>query len=259
MRRIAPMLLAAALALSMSAFAPAVGETADASGSEEQTATGETAEEETESTVLTPDPIDVTMYMHGEGDRYVDETSYELAGPPKTMDREEPTESDFDSMQLLNYAAGPNPNCAGNSLFPVWTGFLGEGTMVGEATVTLHVMGSTGGDVTVNVWADVTGQACNDDFPTPDATADVTLPQGDGNVEVTLPTDGLDPDFSIMVQVQPAASGPLSFNPTTQARVLYDGADVQTSIALTCQPDDVVLQDGQTEEEALEGADCLPF
>lgn len=259
MRRIAPMLLAAALALSMSAFSPAVSETADTSG-DEASFTTDTTETTEEPTVLTPDPVDVTMYMHGEGDRYVDETSYELAGPPKTMDREEPTGSDFDSMQLLNYALGPNPNCAGNSLFPVWTGFLGEGTMVGEATVTLHVLGSTGGDVTVNVWADVTGQACNDSYPTPDATADVTLPPGDGSVEVTLPTDGLDPDFSIMVQVQPTPSDtPLAHTPTTQARVLYDGADVQTSIALTCQPDDVVLQDGQTEEEALEGADCLPF
>lgn len=259
MRRITTALLAAALPLSLLAFAPSVEDDTTTSDTETETTSDATAEESSDPTVLTPDPIDVTMYMHGEGDRYVDETSYELGGGPKSMDRTAPEATDFDSMQLLNYAAGPNPNCAGNSLFPVWTGFVGEGTIVGDATVTLHVMGATGGDVTVNVWTDVTGQACNESYPTPAATADVTLPTGDGAVEVSLPTDGIAPGASLMVQVQPTTSGPLSFMPTTQARVLYDGIDHQTSISFTCQPDDVVVEEGQTEEDALAGADCLPF
>lgn len=242
MRRTLSILSAALLALSLLASAPsgAEGESSSQSG---------TSSESTES--VTPDPVDVTLYFHGQGERYVDENSY--LETPAEMDRTEPTGDDFDSKQLTNYAVGPNPNCAGNGLFPAWVGLLGEGTIVGDATVTFDVVGSTGGDATVNVWADVSSGQCNENYPTPDASVTVTLPAGTGTVEVPLPTDGLRPGFQLMVQIQPASEGPASFNPAGQARVLYDGADYPASISFTCQPDDVT-----TQEQAAE-ADCSPF
>lgn len=252
MRRLTPAMLAAALSLSMLAFSPVLNEDEDAAATDTSTAetTNETTEEE--AVLITPEPVEVTMYFHGAGDRYVDEDQW-LAGPPP-MDRNAPTSDDFESKQLTNYVVGPNHSCAGNGLWPVWVGYVGEGTLVGDATVTFDVVGALPGNVTVNVWADVSGQACNEAYPEPDATATVALPAGAGTVEVPLPTDGLAPEFQLMVQIQPAADGPADRGgPANQGRVLYDGADYPSAITFTCQPDDV-----ETAEEA-EAADCSPF
>lgn len=243
MRRPLIALLTAALAVSMLAFTP--------SSTEGGTTTDESTTTET-PTLITPAPVDDTLYFHGADERYVDENEWLDGLPP--MDRTEPTGSEFESKQLLNYAVGPNSACAGNGLWPVWVGFVGEGTIVDDATVTFDVVGAIPGNVTVNVWADVSGTSCNDAYPEPDATATVALPVGAGTVEVTLPTAGLSPDFQLMVQLQPASDGPAGlFHPTNQGRVLYDSADYLSSISFTCQPDDV-----ETEEEAT-AADCDPL
>lgn len=252
MRRLTRAVLAAALSLSMLAFAPVVTEddedTTDTST--EETSTEETTEEE--PTLFTPEPDEVTLYFHGAGDRFVDEDQW-LAGPPP-MDRNAPTSDEFESKQLTNYLIGPNHACAGNGLWPVWVGYVGGGTIVGDATLTIDVAGATGGDVVVNIWTDVSGPACNEAYPEPDATATVALPVGAGTLEVAVPTDGLAPEFQLMVQLQPPDDAPGELgNPTSQARVFYDSADFPGSISFTCQPHDV-----ETEEEAAT-ADCDPM
>ncbi len=200
-----------------------------------------------------PDPIEVSMYFHGDGERYVDDDRADpLAATYNVMDRTAPATSDFESRSLPNYAAGPNPNCSGNYLLPVWTGYVGSGSIVGDATVTLDVIG-TGGDVVVQLYSGISGQACNESYVQPIAKATASLPTGPGTIEVTLPLDGYRPTFDLMVQIVAAPSGPLSFNPTTQARVLYDGVDYAGSLSFTCQPD--ALADGETAEDA----DCMPF
>jgi hypothetical protein len=62
------------------------------------------------------------------------------AGPPK-------------SKQITNYLVGPNDQCAGNNLFPVWIGDV-KGTVVGKMKLTFTAV-STPGKVDVRVWPDV--------------------------------------------------------------------------------------------------------
>lgn len=244
MRRALTTLLAAALPVALLAFAPAAEEPTDESTSAEETTA-------TEEEVL-PEPVEVSMFLHGldDGQAFVDET--DPLGNGAAMDRTAP-EGDFDSKQLLNYGVGPNPNCTGNGLLPTWSGFVGAGTIVGDATVTFDVVASAPGSVTVELWADQSPGACNEAYVEPDVSVDVALPAGAGTVEAVLPTDGLDPDFSFLLVLKPTESGPVSFTPEHQARILYDGADYPASLTFTCQPD--ALEEGETAEDA----DCLPF
>lgn len=269
MRRIASTLLAAALPLSLLAFAPSLEE----SGAGEATATADG-----DSTVLTPDPIEVTMYLHGDDElAKVDDNAYAgTSGGVLPMDREAP-DGDYETKQLTNYAQGPNARCAGNGLLPVWQGFAGQGTITGPAVLDLTFLGSTGGQVVVDVFVDVSGQACNEAYPEPVATAVATLPMGEGDLSIPLELDGVRPGSYLMVQLRGADSATsvanpvpnpgaptwpgaaLPTDPTAQGRVVYDGADFQSRLTFTCQPDDVVVTAGQSEQDALAGADCLPY
>lgn len=268
MRRFATALLTAALPLSLLAFAASPTTGADDS------ATATAVADAAPGDVITPAPIEVTYHLHGDdGQAYVDEDAYATTGGVLPMDREAPT-GDFDSQHLKNYAQGPNARCAGNGLFPVWNGFLGRGTLTGEATLAFDVVASTPGPVTVEVFADVSGQACNEAYPEPVASTTVTLPAGSGRVEAPIDLTGVDPDVYLMVQLRagdsplatdvpldnpgspiwPAAIAPL--DPTTQGRILYGGADYDATLTLTCQPDDIVIgEDGTPSHEPT----CLPY
>lgn len=268
MRRITTALLAACLPLSLLAFAPSpTGTTAEDSATATATVTGDPGD------VITPAPIEVTYHLHGDdGTAYVDEDAYAGVGV-LPMDREAPS-GDFESTQLKNYGQGPNASCAGNALFPVWSGYFGQGTIVSEATVAFDVVGSTPGPVTVDVFTDVSGQACNEAYPEPAASTTVTLPAGQGRVEATLELTDVAPSTYLMVQLRPA-DGPvaqpmpvpnpgspvwpaalLPLDPTAQGRVLYDGADYDATFSFTCQPDDIVFDD---EGKPSHDPTCLPF
>ena len=240
MRRIAPTLLAAALPLSLLAFAPT---TEDAAASDTATAT-ETTDG---SATVTPDPVEVVFHLHGGTDTaYIDDDDPLGGGMP--MDREAPSSSEFESMQLLNYVGGPNTQCTGNGLFPTWDGYIGNGTVDGTAVLEFDVVGSPGGTAVVDLWADVTAQNCNEAYIAPDASVEFTLPAGAGRATVEIPLDGLDPDFQLRMMLRANTGDPLS-----QGRVLYDGTDYDATLTLTCQPDAVATQD-----EAA-AADCMPF
>lgn len=267
MRRITILLLAAVLPLASLAFAPAP----EGGDSDSQSATNVIAGEP--GATVAPDPIEVTYHLHGEGTvPYIDENAY-LDGGILPMDRTGP-EGDFESRQLTNYAQGPNARCAGNGLWPVWTGYFGRGVVVGEATLAFDVVASTPGPVTVDVFTDVTGQACNEAYPEPAASTTVTLPVGIGRVEAVLDLDGVTAGAFLMIQLRPgdsanplpnpvpnpgapiwpAAVAPL--DPTAQARVLYDGTDYDATLTFTCQPDDITFDDdGSPSHEPT----CLPF
>lgn len=202
-----------------------------------------------------PDPVDVEMFFHGDGERLVDDDAADpLAANYRTMDREAPTTSDFESRHLISYGIGPNTTCSGNYLFPVWTGFVGNGTIVGDATVTFDAIAS-GGTAVVEIYSGISGQACNEAYVDPVATAEVTLPSGFGRVEAVVDLDGFDPDFDLMVQIRPG-DGPVATDPAAQGRILYDGVNVPASISFTCQPDAVTVDgDGEPSHEPT----CLPF
>jgi hypothetical protein len=266
MRRTTTALVAAALPLTLLAFAP--GPTGEASDSDSQlVVAGEPG------TTVTPGPIDVTYHLHGDdAAALVDENAY-ADGGILTMDRTAP-EGDFESQQLKNYAQGPNARCAGNGLWPVWTGFMGKGTAVGEGTLAFDVVASTPGPVTVDVFTDVTGQACNEAYPEPVASTTVTLPAGSGRVEAVLDLDGVAPGAYLMVQLRPADSpnaqpnpvpnpgapiwpgAVLPMDPLAQARILYDGADYDATLTFTCQPDDITFD---ADGEPSHAPTCLPY
>lgn len=264
MRRIASTLLAAALPLSLLAFAPSVDQSSDAG-----------ATETTDPSTITPEPVEVTMYLHGDDEAdLVDENAY--AGDSSgilEMDRTAP-DGAYETKQITNYAQGPNAKCAGNGLLPVWVGYVGKGTITGTATLDLTVVGSTGGEVVVDVFKDVSGQACNEAYPEPVASTTVTLPVGEGDLSVPLELDGVSPDFQLMVQIRGADSpngvdnpapnpgAPIwpsriaPTDPAAQGRVVYDGVDFQSGLTFTCQPDAVTL-DAQGNPD--HNADCMPY
>lgn len=259
------LLAAAALCASTLAFAPAVDDGA--------TTTDETTTDEAEAAL--PDPVDIEMFLHGDAEvDLVDENAY--AGDSSgvlSMDRTAPT-GNYETKQITNYAQGPNARCAGNGLLPVWAGFAGRGTIVGDATLTFTALGSTGGDVVVDVFTDVNAQACNEAYPEPAASTTVTLPAGEGLVTVPIDLDGVAPSTYLMVQIRGADSAngvdnpvddpgapiwPSRIAPTdpmAQGRIVYDGENFQSSLSFTCQPDAVTFD---ADGEPSHTPDCLPF
>ena len=202
-----------------------------------------------------PDPVEVEVFLHGDGERLVDDDAADpLAANYRVMDREAPTTSDFESRQLVSYGIGPNTTCSGNYLFPVWSGFVGNGTIVGDATVVFDAVAS-GGTAVVEIYSGVSGQACNEAYVEPVATAEVTLPQGFGRVEAVVDLDGFDPTFDLMVQIRPG-DGPVATDPAAQGRILYDGVNVPASISFTCQPDEITTD---ANGEPSHSGECLPF
>lgn len=237
MRRIVPTLLAAALPLSMLAFAPA-----NTDETSTEPATESPAEDE--ATTVTPDPIDFVFHLHGDEDlAYVDDEVYATSGN-QVMDTAAPS-GDFQSRAFLNYGVGPNSACSDNALFPTWVGYVGKGTIASDATLSIDVVGGMGGTVEVRLWTD-TGGGCNESNVPADAVTTANLPVGAGTFEVAIPATGLDPLYELKVMLVPTS-------PDAQGRLLYDGADYDATLSFTCQPDDV-----DTAEDAA-AADCLPF
>ena len=116
--------------------------------------------------------------------------------------------SEEKSMMLPNYAGGPNTNCAGNSLFPVFVGEVAAGRVVGDMEVTFPVI-ATGGRAEVRVWPDVTSQQCNAAYPAPAGSVEVALPSGEGTVQATIPDLDFAATSTVMIQITPIlASGP---------------------------------------------------
>lgn len=213
--------------------------------------------------------------MHGDAEAaYADDAYYATSSLDGVlaMDRTAP-EGDFDSQQLKNYAQGPNAKCSGNGLFLTWQGWMGRGAAVDQGTFAFDVVGSTGGEVTVEVPADAAGQ-CNADYIEPVATTDVVLPVGAGRAEAVLDLDGVAPSATLTIQVRAAANphavdnpvddpgAPIwtsqvaAQDPTVHARVLYDGADHDATLTFSCQPDDVTFDESGNPSHA---PDCLLF
>lgn len=198
-----------------------------------------------------PEPIDYTFHLHGES--AVDETSRtSLDDDYLPMDFTAPTASEPDSRFVTNYSRGPNRSCSGNNLFPTWSGIL-TGSLVDQIEVTIPAVGTTG-EVAIDVFADALG-GCNEEYVAPVASATATIPQGAGSITVTIPLDEpihVEYQLAVMVSVptylvEVHGPQPQRFvDPTYQARLLYDSVDYQATVAVTCQPDDVPGETGET-------------
>ena len=132
------------------------------------------------------------------------------------------------TMGVPNYTGGPNTNCAGNSLVPVFVGGL-AGRVVGDMKVTFNTMSTPASKVEVRVWPDVAAQACNESYIEPAGAAIVDVPAGQGTVEAVI--EGLDFESigGLMIQVTPVLAAPPSYG-----RVIYGTAD--SKVEFSCIP-----------------------
>jgi hypothetical protein len=176
-------------------------------------------------------PVAMTHYFHGT------EQLGELQSPPVVgsgyakMDATAPTGTSARSSGVTNYVGGPNTECAGNSLFPVWVGAV-DGTPTGDATVELFLQTAGSGSFEVRLFADVTEQACNEAYPGAIASETVTFTNGQTTAKVLLKKINPKgkPLGSLMVQVTPVLGPPYI------ARVQYDATSAASRISFSCLP-----------------------
>lgn len=179
-------------------------------------------------------PVQTKLFFHGtQTYGELEAPDHATGGPYKSMDAKAP-EGSAKSMQVINYVRGPNPNCAGNSLFPVWVGNV-AGTVTGDMKVTFRALSSPT-KLEVRVWSDVASQMCNEEFPEPTRMVVVDVPAGQSDVEAVLAGSPVAIQGALMVQIQPvwdvADNG---FTPRF-TRVYYDGADAMSGIEFLCTP-----------------------
>jgi hypothetical protein len=183
-------------------------------------------------------PVNTKLYLHGStpadeadygalGDAYPGMDSKKPAGEPK-------------SKQIINYLAGPNDQCAGNNLFPVWIGDV-SGTIVGKMKLTFTTV-STPGKVDVRVWPDVASLLCTselagtNDYPKPAAEVRVDLPPGGGTVAAVTKKVKFKAVQSLMVQITPASGPAADVLDPFVARVVYDSPEFASSLHFKCIP-----------------------
>ena len=182
----------------------------------------------------------MTFYFHGSqplGE--LDPTPPDIS-TFRTMDATAPTGADSKSHQLLNYVRGPNSNCAGNPLFPMWVGLLG-GEVAGDVKVNFSAAGLPGGEVLIELFTDVEAQACNEEYPDPAASVTVALPAGQGKVEAVIKDVKLKAKGSFMIMFKPVvlvddATAGKFMTPTSQGRIYYDSTADPSSVSFSCSP-----------------------
>ncbi|MFN2595191.1 MAG: hypothetical protein ABR579_09930 [Actinomycetota bacterium] len=194
-------------------------------------------------------PVATTLYMHGPSQAGELDADGVVNPGYLPMDSTKPTGSAPKSKQITNYMAGPNTQCAGNDLFPVWTGHL-AGHVVGTLKVTIFSAG-TPSTVDVRVWPDVSSQLCTSSvagantYIPPAAHQVVTLPAGQGSVTATINNVNFTATEGLMVQITPDGIAANVPDPTggnhplltpSFDRVLYDAAGYETSISFSCIP-----------------------
>jgi hypothetical protein len=175
-------------------------------------------------------PVSVTHYFHGTQD--VGEVQSETEGFG-VMNTTPPTGTSARSFGLTNYVGGPNTECAGNSLFPVWIGAV-NGTPTGNATVQLFLQTyGTGGSFEVRLFSNVEEQACNEEYPGDIGSETVTFASGQNKATVVLKNINRKhkPVASLMLQVTPVLTVP-----PYVARVQYDSTTANSHITFNCVP-----------------------
>ena len=172
--------------------------------------------------------VPVTLYAHGNAPFGEADAPDGVSGIYMKMDTTEPAAGAPKSMNVTNAGVTPNPNCAGNPLFPMWVGEV-AGHIKGEMKFTFHAVSSPG-QVEVRVWPDISTLSCNEGYVEPQAGAIVDLPPGPGTVEVDLGKVDFKALGRVLVQISPVQPG------AAQSRVLYDSADFATQLSFSCIP-----------------------
>lgn len=174
-----------------------------------------------------------TLYLHGRGpvaEGYINETW--LDSNWMEMDTSEPTKAEPSSMFVTNYFRGPNTDCDGNGLLPVWRGDF-AGSFKGDATVSLHTVATPAVQLTVSLYADPTG-TCTSNLPTgaseaprPVATELIDVAPGQSVTEVTFKNLRFKAAAGLLLQL----SIPTQTTPG-QVRVFFDSPDFPSAVEL---------------------------
>jgi len=177
-----------------------------------------------------------TYFLHGRGpvaESYINETWLDDAY--MSMDTTEPTAAEPSSIFVTNYMRGPNTDCDGNGLLPVWRGDY-VGKFKGTVTVTLHTIATPATDLVVSLYADGTGTCSSagtpgvtepTEAPKPVATATVT-PATNGVTEVTFKKVKFKALSNALLQLNvPNLSSP------GQVRVLFDSAAYPSGVTFS--------------------------
>lgn len=184
-----------------------------------------------------PAAVATTLYMNGTTQVGEQETANAAPARPGTyLTLEKEPGSAERSHGVPSYSVGPNNRCAGNSLFPVFTGPT-SGTIRGDVKITFEAMSTPGGKAELRIWPDLSAQACNDEFPEPAGAVVVDLPTGRGAVEATIPGVDFVALQSIMIQitgVAGTANPPAPTIPPFYARAFY-GTD-KSKVEFSCIP-----------------------
>ena len=177
-----------------------------------------------------PKPVTMTYFFHGT--QQVGEVGGQTDGFG-TMDATAPTGASAKSYGVTNYVAGPNSECAGNSLYPVFVGNI-DGVPTGNAQLELFIQGAGTGLVEARIFADVFEQACNEAYVPPLASATFAVPNGSATVKVDLKNlNKKGKSYStLMVQLSQAEL----LAPPYVARVQYDAASAASKLTFTCIP-----------------------
>ena len=174
-----------------------------------------------------------TFYLHGRGpvqEAYINESWLDSIW--MTMDSKKPTDSEFSSIFVTNYMRGPNTDCDGNGLLPVWKGPF-SGSFKGDAKITLHTVATPAAKMVASLYADPTGTCTS---TTPGLESEAPDPVGQVEVDVA-PGHNTTTIVFKKLNFKAAASLALQLhvpNMTTpgQVRVLFDSKDFPSSMQL---------------------------
>ena len=173
-----------------------------------------------------------TFYLHGKGpvqEAYMNEMWIDSIW--MTMDTTEPSSPAPSSMFVTNYLNGPNTDCDGNGLLPVWKGTY-SGSFKGDVKLTLHTIATPATSMVVSLYPDPTG-TCTSNLPT--GTSEAPQPVAQAEVEVAPGHAETVVEFK---KLKFKAIGGLALQlhmpPQTpgQVRVLFDSPEFASSLQL---------------------------
>lgn len=189
-------------------------------------------------------PVATKLYLHGSTVVGENDSFSLVAEGYLPMSTEEPS-ADLKSRQITNGLATPNTQCAGNNLFPVWSGPV-TGQVKGDVKLTFSAIG-TPGKAVVRIWPDIGSSMCDSatsgtsDYPDPAGEVVVDLPAGPGTVEAVMKNVNFKAIGSVIVQISPAVladipePGGAVLEPFI-SRVLYDSPDYASVLEFKCIP-----------------------
>ncbi|HET7482634.1 MAG TPA: hypothetical protein VFK89_07225 [Actinomycetota bacterium] len=174
-----------------------------------------------------------TFYLHGRGpatEAYINETW--IDSNYMSMDTTEPANATPSSMFVTNYFRGPNTDCNGNGLLPVWRGEY-SAKFKGDIKVTLHTVATPAVKMTVSIYPDMTGTCTSappvgdSQAPPPVATSTIDVAPGHGETVVMFKKVKMVAAASLGLQL----SIPTQTTPG-QVRILFDSSDFASNVQL---------------------------